>query len=72
MINITVDKHHNFIDIEGGLVLIGIKDPEMLDNVGSFIQAVLDKAYYGGEVICLQWRNADRTYNPEKRWEWSK
>jgi len=63
MINICVNYQDKTIEIEGEKPV----EPT-LEHMEFIIKTILNKAYYGGERICLETKNENGFYHEVERW----
>lgn len=63
MINICVNYQDETIDIEGEKPI-----KVVFDNMELIIKTILDKAYYGGERLCLETKAVNGNYEEIERW----
>ena len=67
MINICVNQQDRTIEIEGHepIKMAELQHAAMIINTIKFI---LDKAYYSGEQLCLEFKDVTGNYHEVERW----
>lgn len=68
MINIIIDQEHDEIQVEG-FVFEHAGSSIQLARIGDLIKHILNKAYYGGETLCLEIRDNKGNYIEIDRWK---